>query len=95
MGRRWDRPSCDLHETEVEAWLGGEMSAAEIAFDMEVGEAFEYRENEYREKRKALAVKAVEERAANPPTLKRYDLMVRHLVLSVCATQCPCARDRC
>ena len=74
---------------------GGEMSAAQIAFDMEVGEAFEYRENEYREKRKALAVKAVEERAANPPTLKRYDLMVRHLVLSVCATQCPCARDRC
>ena len=43
---------------------GGEMSAAQIAFDMEVGEAFEYRENEYREKRKALAVKAVEERAA-------------------------------
>ena len=40
------------------------MSAAQIAFDMEVGEAFEYRENEYREKRKALAVKAVEERAA-------------------------------
>ena len=74
---------------------GGEMSAAQIAFDMEVGEAFEYRENEYREKRKALVVKAVEERAANPPTLKRYDLMVRHLVLSVCATQCPCARDRC
>ena len=65
------------------------MSAAQIAFDMEVGEAFEYRENEYREKRKALAVKAVEERAANPPTLKRYDLMVRHLVLSVCATAVP------
>ena len=40
------------------------MSAAQIAFDLEVGEAFEYRENEYREKRKALAVKAVEERAA-------------------------------
>ena len=33
--------------------------------------------------------------ALNPPTLKRYDLMVRHLVLSVCATQCPRARDRC
>ena len=66
------------------------MSAAQIALDMEVGEAFEYRE-----KRKALAVKAVEERAATPPTLKRYDLMVHHLVLSVCATQCPCARDRC
>jgi hypothetical protein len=40
------------------------MSAAQIAFDMEVGEAFEYRENEYREKTKAAAVKAVEERAA-------------------------------
>ncbi len=35
------------------------MSAAQIAFDMEVGEAFEYRE-----KTQALAVKAVEERAA-------------------------------
>ena len=40
------------------------MSAAQIAFDMELGEAFECRENEYREERKALAVKAVEERAA-------------------------------
>ena len=42
----------------------GEMSAAQIAFDMELGEAFECRENEYREETKALAVKAVEERAA-------------------------------
>ena len=48
---------------------GGEMSAAQIAFDMEVGEAFEYRENEYRETRKALAVKAVEERARQTPRL--------------------------
>ena len=40
------------------------MSAAQIAFDMEVGEAFEIRDNECREKTKALAVKAVEERAA-------------------------------
>ena len=40
------------------------MSAAQIAFDMELGEAFECRENEYREETKAAAVKAVEERAA-------------------------------
>ena len=40
------------------------MSAAQIAFDMELGEAFECRENECREETEALAVKAVEERAA-------------------------------
>ena len=40
------------------------MSAAQIAFDMELVEAFECRENECREETKAAAVKAVEERAA-------------------------------
>ena len=40
------------------------MSAAQIAFDMELGEAFECQDNECREETKALAVKAVEERAA-------------------------------
>jgi hypothetical protein len=40
--------------------------SAQIFFDMEVGEAFEYRE-----KTQALAVKAVEERAAKAAAKRR------------------------